>query len=114
MAPEYFGGNYSTGVDIWAFGMTILEVITHRKPYFECDDPEDIKKKITSGIMPLQLSIIQDDIVKDFIELCLSTETERPAASKLLNSFFFLESEADNSPVTLGRYFKESFILLFN
>lgn len=33
MAPEIFEGKYSTGVDIYAFGMCVLEMATLETPY---------------------------------------------------------------------------------
>lgn len=36
MAPEIYHGNYDTKVDIYAFGMCILEIVTGMKPFCEC------------------------------------------------------------------------------
>lgn len=38
MAPEIFDEHYTASVDIYAFGMCILEIATHESPYFECKD----------------------------------------------------------------------------
>ena len=39
MAPELYEENYGTGVDIYAFGMCVLEMITLERPYMECSNP---------------------------------------------------------------------------
>jgi WNK lysine deficient protein kinase len=36
MAPELYEEHYGTPVDVYAFGMCILEMITQEKPYKEC------------------------------------------------------------------------------
>lgn len=36
MAPELYEERYGTGVDIYAFGMCMLEMITLERPYKEC------------------------------------------------------------------------------
>lgn len=39
MAPELYEECYGTGVDIYAFGMCVLEMITLERPYKECNNP---------------------------------------------------------------------------
>lgn len=39
MAPEIYEEKYGTPVDIYAFGMTTLEIASQRKPYEECNTP---------------------------------------------------------------------------
>ena len=36
MAPELYEECYDTGVDIYAFGMCVLEMVTLERPYKEC------------------------------------------------------------------------------
>ena len=36
MAPELYDGAYDTKVDIWSFGLCVLELLTHEFPYEEC------------------------------------------------------------------------------
>jgi WNK lysine deficient protein kinase len=36
MAPELYEECYGTGVDIYAFGMCVLEMVTLERPYKEC------------------------------------------------------------------------------
>ena len=51
--PEYMalemyseGSTYSTAVDIYAFGMCVLEMITRQVPYSECPSVGQIMKKV--------------------------------------------------------------------
>lgn len=39
MAPELYEECYGTSVDIYAFGMCVLEMITLERPYKECQNP---------------------------------------------------------------------------
>lgn len=47
MAPEVFDEHYGPLVDIYSFGMCLLEMCTSRSPYHECRNPGAIYKKIT-------------------------------------------------------------------
>ena len=47
MAPEIFEENYDTSVDIYSFGLCVLEIVTHESPYPECkENPVKIYKKV--------------------------------------------------------------------
>lgn len=48
MAPELYEEEYNELVDIYSFGMCILEMITCEYPYSECKNPAQIYKKVTS------------------------------------------------------------------
>lgn len=48
MAPELYEENYNELVDVYSFGMCILEMLTHEYPYSECTNPAQIYKKVTS------------------------------------------------------------------
>ncbi len=37
MAPEVYEGHYDESIDIYAFGMCLLEMTTLEYPYMECD-----------------------------------------------------------------------------
>lgn len=39
MAPELYEESYGTAVDIYAFGMALLEMLTREVPYRECTNP---------------------------------------------------------------------------
>lgn len=46
MAPEYYDEDYDEKVDIWAFGMCVLEIATLEYPYIECSNPAQVFKKV--------------------------------------------------------------------
>ena len=48
MAPEVYAEAYNELVDIYSFGMCILEMITFEYPYSECTHPAQIYKKVIS------------------------------------------------------------------
>lgn len=48
MAPEVYEEEYNQLVDIYSFGMCILEMVTFDYPYSECSHPAQIYKKVTS------------------------------------------------------------------
>jgi serine/threonine protein kinase len=47
MAPELYTGNYSELVDIYAFGMCMLEMVTCEYPYSECQSMGHIFKNVS-------------------------------------------------------------------
>ena len=46
MAPELYDENYNEKVDIYAFGMSCLEMITALTPYHDCTSAAQIYKKV--------------------------------------------------------------------
>lgn len=51
MAPEMYEEHYDEGVDVYAFGMCMLEMATSEYPYSECTGPAQIYKKVISVII---------------------------------------------------------------
>ena len=89
MAPELYEEHYDCKVDIYAFGMCMIEMITQSLPYTECESPAQIYKKVTAGQPPMALSRIKDAEVHEFISRCLHPDkTCRPTARELLESVF--------------------------
>ncbi|KAG6695523.1 hypothetical protein I3842_09G102200 [Carya illinoinensis] len=89
MAPEIYDENYTEKVDIYSFGMCVLELATMEIPYSECDSVAKIYKKVTSGVKPRAMNKVRDLDMKVFIEKCLAPQTERPSASELLEDPIF-------------------------
>ncbi|RUS14497.1 kinase-like domain-containing protein [Endogone sp. FLAS-F59071] len=80
MAPEmYEEKGYTEKVDIYAFGMCLLEMVTGEYPYSECKNAPQIYKKVTQGIKPDCLNKVTDAEVLELIKNCLSSENERYA-----------------------------------
>ena len=48
MAPEMYDEHYDEKVDVYAFGMCVLEMATSEYPYSECSGPAQIYKRVTS------------------------------------------------------------------
>lgn len=113
MAPELYDEAYDEKVDIYAFGMCMLEIFTKEVPYSECRNPAQIFKKVTKGILPASLSRLKSQEAKDFISICLGTlvngnsddenaQYERPSASELLQHPFLMEKgDGDDLEVEL-------------
>ncbi|XP_023515154.1 probable serine/threonine-protein kinase WNK9 [Cucurbita pepo subsp. pepo] len=88
MAPEIYEEEYNELVDIYSFGMCILEMVTFEYPYSECSHPAQIYKKVISGKKPDALYKVKDLEVRCFIEKCLATVSTRLSARELLNDPF--------------------------
>lgn len=84
MAPELYEEEYNELVDVYSFGMCVLEMLTSEYPYSECANPAQIYKKVTSGKLPAALFRIEDTEAQKFVRKCLVTATERPSAKELL------------------------------
>ncbi|KAG6524186.1 probable serine/threonine-protein kinase WNK3 [Zingiber officinale] len=96
MAPELYEEEYNELVDIYAFGMCLLELVTFEYPYVECSNAAQIYKKVTSGVKPASLAKVKDPGVKKFIEKCIANVSERLSAKELLQDpFLQLDSEND-------------------
>uniref|UniRef100_A0A6N2MTL6 non-specific serine/threonine protein kinase n=1 Tax=Salix viminalis TaxID=40686 RepID=A0A6N2MTL6_SALVM len=89
MAPELYEEDYTEMVDIYSFGLCLLEMVTMEIPYSECDNVAKIYKKVTSGVKPQALNKVADPEVKAFILKCIAEPRARPSASDLLKDAFF-------------------------
>ncbi|KAK5777778.1 Serine/threonine-protein kinase WNK8 [Gossypium arboreum] len=105
MAPELYDEEYNELVDIYSFGLCILEMVTCEYPYNECKNPAQIYKKVTSGIKPASLGRVNDPQIKQFIEKCLLPASMRLPAAELLKDPFLLaetpKEPASGPPVNL-------------
>ncbi|CAN6713311.1 unnamed protein product [Malus baccata var. baccata] len=88
MAPELYDEEYNELVDIYSFGMCMLEMVTCEYPYSECKNPAQIYKKVTSGVKPASLSKVDNPQVKQFIEKCLVPSSMRLSVVELLKDPF--------------------------
>ncbi|XP_051126354.1 probable serine/threonine-protein kinase WNK11 [Andrographis paniculata] len=100
MAPELYEETYTEQVDIYSFGMCLLEMVTLELPYSECDNVARIYKKVTAGKRPDAINKVKDPEVLNFIEKCLGKPRDRPSAIDLLNDPFFagiIDDDDENS-----------------
>ncbi|KAJ8747460.1 hypothetical protein K2173_008757 [Erythroxylum novogranatense] len=88
MAPEVYNEEYNELVDIYSFGMCVLEMVTFEYPYSECNHAAQIYKKVVSGKRPDALYKVEDPEVQQFVEKCLATVCNRLSARELLNDPF--------------------------
>ncbi|KAF7843970.1 putative serine/threonine-protein kinase WNK10 isoform X1 [Senna tora] len=88
MAPELYEEEYNELVDVYSFGMCILEMVTLEYPYSECKNSAQIFKKVSSGIKPASLGKVEDSQIKEFIEKCIVPVSERLSAEELLKDPF--------------------------
>ncbi|XP_018421000.1 PREDICTED: serine/threonine-protein kinase WNK3 [Nanorana parkeri] len=92
MAPEMYEEHYDESVDVYAFGMCMLEMATSEYPYSECQNAAQIYRKVTSGIKPASFNKVNDPEVKEIIGSCIrQNKTERLSIKDLLNHAFFAE-----------------------
>ncbi|CAN6585437.1 unnamed protein product [Malus baccata var. baccata] len=99
MAPELYEEEYNELVDIYAFGMCLLELVTFEYPYVECSNAAQIFKKVTSGVKPASLEKVTDPGVKAFIEKCIVKVSERLPAKELLMDPF-LQSDDNRESIS--------------
>ncbi|KAL1339851.1 hypothetical protein AAHE18_U071000 [Arachis hypogaea] len=95
MAPEVYEEAYNELVDIYSFGMCILEMVTFEYPYSECTHPAQIYKKVISGKKPDALYKVKDPEVREFVEKCLATVSLRLSARELLDDPFLRVDDYD-------------------
>ncbi|CAI9778909.1 unnamed protein product [Fraxinus pennsylvanica] len=88
MAPEVYAEEYNELVDVYSFGMCVLEMVTFEYPYSECTHPAQIYKKVISGKKPDALYKVRDPEVRQFVEKCLAMASHRLSARELLDDPF--------------------------
>lgn len=59
MAPEMYEEHYDESVDVYAFGMCMLEMATSEYPYSECQNAAQIYRKVTC-VSPLSHLVSKD------------------------------------------------------
>lgn len=105
MAPELYEEEYNELVDIYSFGMCMIEIFTSEFPYSECSNPAQIYKKVTSGKLPEAFYRIHDLEAQRFVGKCLVDVSERLSAKELLLDSFLAKDQLDSplSSPTLPR-----------
>ncbi|XP_067683898.1 serine/threonine-protein kinase WNK3-like isoform X2 [Haliotis asinina] len=92
MAPEMYEEHYDEAVDVYAFGMCMLEMATSEYPYKECSNAAQIYRKVTSGVRPEACDKVDNPEIRDIIEGCIKQKREeRYTVKDLLQHGFFLE-----------------------
>ncbi|XP_060078568.1 serine/threonine-protein kinase WNK-like [Ylistrum balloti] len=92
MAPEMYEEHYDESVDVYAFGMCMLEMATSEYPYKECSNAAQIYRRVTSGVRPEAFSKVDGAEIKEIIDACIRSKIEdRYTVKDLLQHNFFLE-----------------------
>lgn len=100
MAPELYEENYNELVDVYSFGMCVLEMLTHEYPYSECTNPAQIYKKVTSGKLPRAFYKVKDLEAQCFIGKCLANASNRLSAKDLMLDPFLAMDNDELAPVS--------------
>lgn len=102
MAPEMYEEAYDEKVDIYSFGMCILEMLTNDTPYRECVNVVQIYRTVTAKVLPQLLSDTEHGEPSDYVcarelvkKLLQSTPADRPSAAELLQDPFFRKPGSD-------------------
>ena len=93
MAPEMYSEQYDESIDVYAFGMCLLEMATGEYPYQECTKPFEIYKRVTQGVKPENYNRVDNDDLKELIFRCIRLKTsQRPTVRELVNHSWFMEN----------------------
>ncbi|KAG0474068.1 hypothetical protein HPP92_015925 [Vanilla planifolia] len=97
--PEFmvYEDEYNESVDIYSFGMCVLEMFSIEYPYTECAHPAQIYQKVVSGTKPNALYRVKNPEVRRFVEKCMMATSLRLPALELLNDPF-LQIEIGHKP----------------
>ena len=74
MAPEMYEESYDESVDVYAFGMCVLEMCTQEYPYMECSNPAQIYKRVIHGIKPNAIEKVKNLELRNIIDRCTTVE----------------------------------------
>ena len=89
MAPELYEEYYDDRVDVYAFGMVMLELATMEYPYSECSNAAQIYRKVTLQVRPAGLQKVTCKELADFINTCIAPLEQRPRSRGLLKHPYF-------------------------
>ena len=87
MAPELIKSNkYDCKVDIWSFGIMLIEMIDGACPYSLVGGKTAMELIIRKGVPEIANKDAVDNVVKDLLRLCLKVDPKlRYTASELLD-----------------------------
>ena len=92
---EMYEEHYDEAVDVYSYGLCMLEMATSEYPYSECGGPKQIYKKLLNGVKPKGLEKVESREVREIIEQCLELSKEnRPSIKEILAKEFFSEETA--------------------
>lgn len=97
-APEMYDGAYNESVDIYAFGLAVLQMATMKLPFAECHHNEDEIRLRATTTGPNGFSMLWYREAVDFIRECINPiAAQRPKAGDL-RRHPFLQHEVAEAP----------------
>jgi serine/threonine protein kinase len=87
MAPELFEEeNYSYKVDVYAFGMTMVELLSGRPPFRDCGHRLlTLVNKLQAGEIPDEIHMIRSVLARNMIKWCIHKDSKmRPDTQDLM------------------------------
>lgn len=103
MAPELIRGHdYGVKVDIWSFGIMLMELVHGEAPYMDFPPLRALFLITTKGIPPLQNAHLWSPELNDFFKKCIEKDVDlRPDGPQLLTHPFltFACSPEEFAPV---------------
>jgi serine/threonine protein kinase len=102
MAPEMYDEHYGTEIDIYAFGMCLLQMISRKLPFSECSSAGQVYKKVIAGKQPHDVGRINNQELREIVESCIDANPEhRPTARTLLANPFWGRREGGDQLITI-------------
>ncbi|PAA82146.1 hypothetical protein BOX15_Mlig020982g1, partial [Macrostomum lignano] len=90
MAPEMLQERYDEKVDIFAFGLLMVELVTNCVPYQECQNFMDVWQRIASTTPPQVLNRLENPEIRDIFFTCTHPLPDfRPTSEELLSLQIF-------------------------
>ncbi|KAI6021105.1 WD40-repeat-containing domain protein [Pisolithus marmoratus] len=83
MAPELLdNGSGSVAADVWAFGMTVLELFTRSPPFYDCTSVANVVYRLTCGRLPVRpdAQLTQFRLTSAWWDICTSCWRTDPSS----------------------------------
>lgn len=92
MAPEVYNGATEVKSDVWALGITLIELAEGKNPYAGLKSSAEIMNKVLTGPSPSLSPSRWSERFVDFVGKCLMKEAkERWSVTELMNVRYFCE-----------------------
>lgn len=95
MAPELFDGQYGDGVDVYSYGLLLLEMATNKVPYEECKNLGHMYKTKMELRLPLVVAELLSGDFKRLVLSCLLPVESRISVEDIKKHPFFENEQVD-------------------
>jgi len=95
MAPEFYNDTYNEKVDIWEFGLCVIEMATQEYPYSECTNVGSVYRTVSLGLKPQALAKIKNHKIIEFVCCCLEEDVSNRLSSTDLLIHPFLNDDPE-------------------